>query len=67
MPKMKTRRAARKRFKITARGKLMHKPTGMGQQRSEKTKKRKRRLSRDTELTGGYARQARKCMPYDSR
>ncbi len=67
MPKMKTRRATTKRFKLTGTGKLMHKPTGMSHLRSGKSSRRKRRLSGDAELAGGYKRQMMRCLPYVGR
>lgn len=64
MSKAKTRRAARKRVKVTATGRLVHKATGMSHLRSDKSPRRKRRLSGDVLLTGGYARQMERCLPY---
>jgi large subunit ribosomal protein L35 len=64
MPKTKTRRSAHKRFKISATGKLLHRAVGMGHLRSKKSSRRKRRLMRDFELTGGYKRQMMKCLPH---
>jgi len=46
MPKQKTYKAFRKRFKITATGKLKHKPAGTGRLMSSKNAKRRRRLSK---------------------
>lgn len=64
MPKMKTRRSAKKRFKVTGTGRMMHRAVGMGHLRSKKTRRRKRRLSKDTELRGGYKRQMLETLPY---
>jgi large subunit ribosomal protein L35 len=47
MPKMKTKSAAKKRFKVTATGKLMHKNTGSRHNMEHKTRKRKRQFRKD--------------------
>jgi large subunit ribosomal protein L35 len=44
MPKMKTKKAAAKRFKITANGKVKYSKAGSGHLLSSKTSKRKRSL-----------------------
>ena len=44
MPKMKTRKSARKRFKVTANGKLKRRQAGKKHLLSHKTGKRKRGL-----------------------
>ena len=47
MPKMKTKSAAKKRFKVSANGKLMHKSTGSRHNMEHKTRKRKRQFRKD--------------------
>lgn len=44
MPKMKTHKASRKRFRVTASGKLKRSQAGKKHLNSPKTKKRKRQL-----------------------
>lgn len=44
MPKKKTNKAAAKRFKLTATGKLKYQKAGSGHLLSGKTRKRKRQL-----------------------
>ena len=44
MPKMKTHKASRKRFKISAKGKLLRSQAGKKHLNSHKTGKRKRHL-----------------------
>ena len=44
MPKMKSNKSARKRFKITATGKVLRKQAGKRHLQSHKTGKRKRQL-----------------------
>lgn len=47
MPKVKTHRSAKKRFKVTGSGKIMRKQTGKRHNLSQKSTKRKRRLEKD--------------------
>ena len=44
MPKMKTNRGARKRFRVSGTGKLRRNHAGMNHILTKKTKKRKRKL-----------------------
>jgi large subunit ribosomal protein L35 len=44
MPKQKTHKGSKKRFRITARGKLKHRQAGTSHLQSRMTKKRKRNL-----------------------
>jgi len=64
MPKMKTRRGAAKRFKITATGRILHKQAGMSHLRSGKTRKRKRRLKIPETLSAGHSRKIERLLPY---
>lgn len=52
MPKMKTKSAAKKRFKVSATGKLMHKNTGSRHNMEHKTRKRKRAFRKDQAVAG---------------
>ncbi|MDZ4687393.1 MAG: 50S ribosomal protein L35 [Planctomycetaceae bacterium] len=56
MPKLKTHKGMRKRFKVTASGKVKHKSVNRGHILSKKTAKRKRRLRSDHVLTGFNAK-----------
>jgi len=47
MPKMKTKTAAKKRFKVTATGKVMHKNAFSSHNMEHKTRKRKRQFRKD--------------------
>jgi large subunit ribosomal protein L35 len=51
MPKMKTNKAAAKRLKVTASGKLKYKKAGSGHLLSSKSRKRKRNLRKDGVLS----------------
>jgi large subunit ribosomal protein L35 len=53
MPKMKTHRGAKKRFKVTGTGKIRRRHAGMNHILEKKPSKRTRRLNRTTTLTGG--------------
>ena len=53
MPKMKTHRGAAKRFKLTGTGKIMRRKAFKNHILEKKSAKRKRRLGRETEVTGG--------------
>ena len=44
MPKLKSRRGAAKRFKLTGKGRIRHNRTGAGHLMTRKSRKRKRRL-----------------------
>jgi large subunit ribosomal protein L35 len=56
MPKKKTRKGAAKRFKISARGKILFTKSGKGHLLTGKSRRRKRRLSRRGVLTGAAAK-----------
>ncbi len=53
MPKMKTHKGAAKRFKITGSGKITRRSANLNHILEKKSPKRKRRLGRTTEVTGG--------------
>ena len=61
--KMKTKSAAKKRFKLTGSGKIMRRQTGQRHLLSKKSSHRKRRLSDDREVTGGDAKHVRDLIP----
>lgn len=60
--KVKTKKAAAKRFKVTGSGRIMHRQTGMRHLQSKKSSRRKRRLSMPRELTGQAARNIKKII-----
>ena len=53
MPKMKTHRGAKKRYKITGSGKIMRGRVTKNHILEKKASKRMRRLAGETEVTGG--------------
>ncbi|MFO8239577.1 MAG: 50S ribosomal protein L35 [Dissulfuribacterales bacterium] len=64
MPKMKTRRAAAKRFKKTGTGKFMYRKAGSSHLLTSKTRKRKRDLRKDTEISEARVKSIRRMMPF---
>ena len=55
MPKMKTHRGAKKRFKVTSGGKVLRHHSMCSHILTKKTTKRKRRLRKSTEVQGKFA------------
>jgi large subunit ribosomal protein L35 len=64
MPKMKTHRAAAKRYKVTASGKILRRPAGKKHLLEHKSVARKRRLSGMTEVFEGNLDLISKELPY---
>jgi large subunit ribosomal protein L35 len=62
MPKLKTHKGIKKRFKLTAKGKLRYKHPGAGHLMSSKNAKRRRRLGNAATLTGVYAENLKKYL-----
>ncbi len=62
MPKMKTRRGAAKRFKITGSGKIKRSKANKSHILTKKTPKRKRRLRKGTILTGVEVKRVKKMI-----
>ena len=59
MPKMKTKKSAAKRFKITGSGKLTYNKSGNRHNSTKKTSKRKRRLRKDTTISNAMSRRTK--------
>ena len=62
MPKQKTHSGAKKRFRVTRKGKVMQERMGMNHILEKKSSRRKRRLTRRDTLTGGDARQVKRLL-----
>jgi large subunit ribosomal protein L35 len=63
MPKMKTKKIVRKRFKITANGKVMHRTQGARHLRSKKSKSHQRRQDAPQEVTNvRYSRMVKRFL-----
>ena len=65
MPKMKTKRAAAKRFKRTANGKIKYKKMGMRKKLSKKSSRRKRELNKDGILSSAEYQKVSRLIPND--
>ena len=64
MPKMKTKRAAAKRFKLTGSGKLMRFKANKRHILTKKSTKRKRDLRQSTILDQSNVKNMKKVLPY---
>jgi large subunit ribosomal protein L35 len=64
MPKMKTKSSAKKRFKLTATGKIKRAKAGKSHLLTHKSRKRKRRLNKSTLVDPGSYDRIRECLPY---
>jgi len=59
MPKMKTHKGTKKRFKVTAKGKVKHRQAGTSHLATRKTQKQKRQLRGTAVLDGVEAKRIR--------
>ena len=64
MPKMKTRKAAAKRFKQTGTGKFMNNRANARHILTKKSSKRKRRLGHDAQVKSTEMSRLRASLPY---
>ena len=64
MPKMKTRRSAAKRFRVTPKGTVKYKKQGLRHILTKKSRKRKRKLRKAATLDPVEAKRAKKLIPY---
>ncbi len=64
MPKMKTKRSAAKRYKLTGSGKVRYKKQNLRHILTKKNAKRKRRLRQPAILSSVEADRAKKLLPY---
>lgn len=62
MPKLKTKRAAAKRFKITKTGKILRAKTGHSHLLSKKEMKRKRRLRKIDQVHESMVRKVKRVL-----
>jgi large subunit ribosomal protein L35 len=65
MPKMKTKRAAAKRFRVTGSGQYKHKRAYRSHQMSAKTVKQKRHLREDVRVHPTDEGRLRRMLPHD--
>lgn len=64
MPKMKTSRAAAKRFKVTGTGKLVRNKAYKSHILTKKSQKRKRNLRKQTVIDPSNNKNMKKILPY---
>lgn len=62
MPKMKTRKTAAKRFKVTGTGKILRSNTGRGHLMMKKNGSHRRRLSLESKVFAGEMNTIRKMI-----
>jgi large subunit ribosomal protein L35 len=62
MPKMKTHSGAKKRFRVTGSGKLMHRRAGRNHLLEHKSSTRTRRLSNEAVMAPADAKKANKLL-----
>ncbi|MGM0384506.1 MAG: 50S ribosomal protein L35 [Actinomycetota bacterium] len=62
MPKNKTHSGAKKRYKVTGSGKLMHEQRNRRHLLEHKSSRRTRRLAQLQEFTGGDLKKAKKLL-----
>ncbi len=64
MPKLKTKRSAAKRFKVTGTGKLMKMNANKSHILTKKSPKRKRRLRKAVEVDQTNVKMMKRMLPY---
>ena len=64
MPKMKTNRAAAKRFRISGSGKVRRSKGGLNHGMQEKSKKRCRRLRKNDRVDSTFEKRIKLMRPY---
>ena len=64
MPKLKTKRAAAKRYKVTGTGKIVRMKANTSHILNKKSTKRKRNLRKQTEMDATNVKVAKKLIPY---
>jgi large subunit ribosomal protein L35 len=64
MPKLKTRKSAAKRFKVTGSGKVMRRHTHLNHLMRKKGEVRVRRLRQETEVDKTMEKRIRKLIPH---
>jgi large subunit ribosomal protein L35 len=66
MPKQKTHKGTKKRFRLSANGKIKHRPAGTSHLASRKTQKRVRKLRGTTTLNPGMGKAIKKALAGNS-
>ena len=65
MGKAKTKKAAAKRFKVTATGRVLRKSTRLNHLLGKMSRRHKRRLGRPSEVTAKQRKNLKRMMPTD--
>ncbi|MGB7297430.1 MAG: 50S ribosomal protein L35 [Candidatus Aminicenantales bacterium] len=65
MPKLKTHKGAQKRFKVTAKKKIVHKKAFKSHLLTSKDAKRKRHLGKKAEVSRADQKAVKKMLPYE--
>jgi large subunit ribosomal protein L35 len=66
MPKQKTHKGVKKRFRVTAKGKVKHRQAGTSHLATRKTHKQKRQLRGTTVLSAEFAAQIKNALAGNS-
>jgi len=64
MSKMKTRKSASKRYRVTSNGKIKYKKQGLRHILTKKSRKTKRNLRKAGTLSDAETKKARRLLPY---
>jgi large subunit ribosomal protein L35 len=64
MPKMKTKKAAAKRFRVTGKGRVRRPKAGGNHGMQEKSRKRLRRLRQNDMVHGAMEKHVKRLLPY---
>jgi len=64
MPKLKTRKAVAKRFKLTKKGKVKRTQAGRSHILTKKTRARKRHLRKGVIVSKSFLRKVKRQLPY---
>lgn len=65
MPKLKTHRGAKKRFKVTANKKVVHSKAGRSHILTKKSAKRKRNLGKKALISRADRKSVKAMLPYE--
>lgn len=65
MPKLKTHKGAKKRFRITAKSKVLRGKAGKSHILTKKSRKRKRSLKKPTEVSKKEIHKVKQMLPYE--
>jgi large subunit ribosomal protein L35 len=60
----KTKKSVAKRFKLSAKGKLMRRTPGFRHLLAAKSTKAKRRAAKDKQVAEGHAKPLKRCLPF---